>query len=48
MSNNGKEGERLFKEIMESRGYNDISDVSGDSNYWDKDIDFIITSPTTG
>ena len=32
---------------MESRGY-DVEDVSGNPEYWYKDIDFIITSPTTG
>lgn len=47
MSNNGKQGERLFKETMEARGY-DVIDVSGNPDYWYKDIDFIITSPTTG
>lgn len=45
--NNGKQGENLFKQIMESRGYT-VEDVSGNKEYWDKDIDFIITSPTTG
>ena len=47
MANNGKEGEQLFKEIMEGRGYT-VEDVSGNSEYWYKDIDFIITSPTSG
>lgn len=46
-SNNGKQGERLFKQMMETSGYT-VVDVSGDSAYWDKDIDFIITSPTSG
>lgn len=45
--NNGKQGENLFKEIMESRGYA-VEDVSGNQEYWDKDIDFIITSSTSG
>lgn len=47
MSNNGKLGERLFKETMEARGY-EVIDVSGNPEYWYKDIDFIITSPTSG
>lgn len=47
MSNNGKEGERLFQQIMEQRGYT-VANVSNDSRYWYRDIDFIITSPTTG
>lgn len=47
MSNNGKQGERLFKEVMEASGY-DVQDVSGNPDYWYRDIDFIITSPTTG
>lgn len=45
--NNGKVGEQLFKEIMQSRNYT-VKDVSNDSDYWDKDIDFIVTSPSTG
>ena len=44
---NGKEGERLFQQMMEERGYQ-VTDVSNDSRYWPLDIDFIITSPTTG
>jgi hypothetical protein len=32
---------------MENGGYT-VEDVSGNSEYWDKDIDFIITSPYTG
>ena len=47
MSNNGKLGERLFREVMEARGY-EVQDVSNNPDYWNKDIDFIITSPTTG
>lgn len=47
MSNNGKQGERLFKETMAARGY-DVVDVSGNPDYWYKDIDFIITSPASG
>ena len=47
MANNGKQGERLFKEIMESRGY-EVQDVSGNPEYWYRDIDFILTSPTSG
>lgn len=45
--NNGKQGERLFKQIMEERGY-DVQDVSNNPDFWDKDIDFIVTSPTSG
>lgn len=45
--NNGKQGENLFAEIMGNRNYK-VVDVSGDSEYWDKDIDFIVTSPTSG
>jgi hypothetical protein len=32
---------------MESRNYI-VEDVSDNPDYWDKDIDFIITSPTSG
>lgn len=42
----GKQGERLFQQIMESRNYT-VQDVSGDPDYWYKDIDFIVTSPTS-
>lgn len=44
---NGKYGERLFKQIMENRNYS-VIDVSDNPDYWYKDIDFIITSPTSG
>lgn len=50
MSNSGalgKKGERLFQQRMEARGYT-VQDVSGNPDYWYKDIDFLITSPTTG
>ena len=42
----GKRGERLFKQIMESRNYT-VQDVSDNPDYWYKDIDFIVTSPTS-
>lgn len=45
--NNGKQGEKLFNKIMTGRNYT-VKDVSGDQEYWDKDIDFIVTSPTSG
>ena len=32
---------------MEQRDYK-VEDVSGNPEYWPQDIDFIITSPTTG
>jgi hypothetical protein len=32
---------------MEARGY-DVVDMSGNPEYWYRDIDFIITSPTSG
>ncbi len=47
MANNGKQGERLFANIMELRNYK-VQDVSNNPAYWEKDIDFIITSPTSG
>lgn len=47
MSNNGKQGEQFFAQTMLARGY-EVQDVSGNPEYWYKDIDFIITSPTTG
>lgn len=45
--NTGKQGEALFKQIMQSKGYQ-VQDVSDNPDYWYKDIDFIITSPTSG
>lgn len=47
MANNGRQGELLFKNIMEERGY-EVQDVSGNPEYWDLDIDFVITSATSG
>ena len=47
MANNGKQGELLFKETMEERSYL-VNDVSNNPDYWGKDIDFLVTSPTTG
>lgn len=47
MANNGKQGEYLFKQIMLGRNYK-VEDVSNNENYFDKDIDFILTSPTSG
>ena len=43
----GKQGEQLFSQIMQSRNYS-VEDVSGNPQYWYKDIDFIITSPVSG
>lgn len=45
--NNGRAGELLFSQIMSSRNY-EVQDVSNNPAYWYKDIDFIITSPTSG
>ena len=45
--NNGKLGEQLFQQKMQNKGYT-VEDVSNNPDYWYKDIDFIITSPTTG
>lgn len=47
MSNLGRTGELLFKQRMEQLGYL-VEDVSGNPDYFYKDIDFIITSPKTG
>lgn len=43
----GKLGERKFKERMEASGYT-VQDVSNNPEYWPQDIDFLITSPTSG
>lgn len=45
--NAGKQGEQLFQQRMLENGYS-IKDVSNNSDYWSKDIDFIVTSPKTG
>ena len=45
--NNGKQGEQLFQQKMQNKGYT-VEDVSNNPDYWNKDIDFIATSPTTG
>ena len=45
--NNGKQGEQLFQQKMQNKGYT-VEDVSNNPDYWYKDIDFIATSPTTG
>ena len=47
MYNDGKRGERIFKNIMESRNYK-VEDVREDPEYQLIDIDFVVTSPTTG
>ena len=44
---NGKVGERLFSQQMQRKGYS-VVDVSGNDQYFAKDIDFIITNSTTG
>lgn len=46
MANIGKYGEALFRDRMSSLSYK-VNDVSGNPEYWEKDIDFIITSPHT-
>lgn len=43
---NGRQGELLFAQTMRDGGYA-VVDVSGNPDYWYKDIDFIITSPIT-
>lgn len=45
--NNGKQGERLFQQIMENRNYT-VVDVTKEPKYQSKDIDFIVTSSTSG
>lgn len=43
----GKQGEQLFQKRALEKGYS-VKDVSSDPEYWYKDIDFFITSPTSG
>lgn len=47
MYNDGKRGEKLFQQIMESRGY-EVIDERDNPECWIKDIDFTVTSPTSG
>lgn len=47
MYNEGKRGEKLFQKIMEGRNYI-VEDVREDPEYQIKDIDFLVTSPTSG
>ena len=37
----GRDGEKLFAQLLRDQGVN-VTDVSGNCLYWDKDIDFII------
>lgn len=46
-NNNGKRGEALFKQRMAQKGYK-VEDVSANEQYFRKDIDFLVTSPTSG
>ena len=46
-SNSGRQGELVFARTMRNIGFG-VEDVSGNPEYYDKDIDFIITSPLTG
>ena len=43
----GRDGEKLFCALMNERNYQ-VEDVTNNSSYWDRDIDFIVTSPFTG
>lgn len=45
--NKGKLGEYYFQCLMDN-GNNEIIDVSGNEQYFDKDIDFIITNKLSG
>ena len=46
MTNNGKQGEQVFSYKMREAGYI-VNDVSGDPEYFDKDIDFFCINPAT-
>ena len=47
MSSNGKQGEQLFQQKMMQLGHQ-VQNVSANPEYWTKDIDFIVTSSTSG
>lgn len=47
MSSNGKYGEQLFQQKMQQQGHT-VQNVSDNPDYWTKDIDFIVTSSTSG
>lgn len=46
MSNSGRQGELIFSHKMREAGYI-VNDVSGDPEYWTKDIDFFCINPET-
>ena len=46
MSNNGKLGEQIFSYRMKEAGFI-VENVSGNPEYWTKDIDFFCTNPST-
>lgn len=43
----GRQGELIFSRKMIEAGFT-VQDVSGNSEYWEKDIDFICNNPRTG
>lgn len=47
MANNGRQGENLFAAMMTQKGYI-VCDNTNEPEYWEKDIDFTVFSPTTG
>lgn len=46
MSNLGNLGEQVFSHKMKEAGYI-VNNVSGDPEYWEKDIDFFCINPET-
>lgn len=45
--NNGRQGELLFQQKMIDKGYQ-VEDTTANEQYFRKDIDFLVTDPTTG
>ena len=43
----GRTGEQVFSRIMRDKGYT-VQDVSNNPEYFEVDVDFIVTSPFTG
>lgn len=43
----GKRGERIFRDRMRYNGFG-VEDLRDDPEFWMIDIDFQLTSPTTG
>nr|DAO48218.1 MAG TPA: putative endonuclease [Caudoviricetes sp.] len=46
MANIGSIGECIFEQRARLKGY-EVKDLTGDKDYWEKDIDFLVRNPAT-